>query len=103
MSSADGWGLLSLLKNDPRLEPIPVIVVSVLDEPQRALSQGAAAAVVKPFTRTELARALAQAGLNAATVPPDAEFSAGLSERPQTQQSAGLAEGEWRQSRPSIG
>ena len=38
----DGWQLLRLLKDDPTTAPIPVIVVSVVDEPGRGTAMGAA-------------------------------------------------------------
>ncbi len=70
MPGIDGWGLLSLLKSDARVEDIPVIVISVLDEPLRAQSMGAAATLVKPFARADLIKALTHAGLALPSIPP---------------------------------
>ena len=50
MPRMDGFGLLQALKKDPRLDRIPVIMVTSLDRPedqQRGLSLGAGAYIVK--------------------------------------------------------
>ena len=59
----DGWQLLRLLKDDPRTAPIPVIVVSVVDEPGRGTAMGAARYLVKPVTREPLLQAMTDLGL----------------------------------------
>ncbi|MEG2222097.1 MAG: EAL domain-containing protein, partial [Oscillospiraceae bacterium] len=49
---ADGFAVLEEMKRDPRLETIPVVMMTALDEPQnevRALQHGATDFVVKPF------------------------------------------------------
>ncbi len=46
----NGWTLLDRLKHHPRTRHIPVHVVSIIEERQRALQQGAFAYLVKPVT-----------------------------------------------------
>ncbi len=53
-----GWEVLAQLKDDERTRSIPVIVISVVDEPARGLALGAADYVVKPLTRSRLHEAL---------------------------------------------
>ncbi len=59
MPQEDGWELLVSFKNDDRTRNIPVIVCSVLNEPQLALALGAAGYLPKPVTQPALLRALA--------------------------------------------
>ena len=59
--SEDGWEILSQLKADATLKNIPVIVVSVTKERNRALQLGAAEFVVKPVESATLLRTLADA------------------------------------------
>ena len=59
----DGWQLLRLLKDDPTTAPIPVIVVSVVDERGRGIAMGAARYLVKPVTREPLLQAMTDLGL----------------------------------------
>jgi CheY-like chemotaxis protein len=53
-----GWEVLEKLKADKRTGSIPVIVVTVVDEPGRGMALGAADYVVKPLTRPRLHEAL---------------------------------------------
>jgi len=48
-----GWDVLTQLKSHPATQTIPVLVVSVMDEHQRATEQGAAGYLVKPITRQQ--------------------------------------------------
>jgi HAMP domain-containing protein/CheY-like chemotaxis protein/signal transduction histidine kinase len=50
----NGWTVLDRLKHDPRTKHIPVHVISVDDERQRALSLGAFAHVKKPISNDQL-------------------------------------------------
>jgi len=54
MSSMDGWEILQRLKADPRLRRVPVVICSVLDEPELAASLGAAGYLRKPVRSTQL-------------------------------------------------
>lgn len=54
MPKIDGWAVLSQLQVDPELRHIPVIVVSILSEPQKGAALGAAAYLQKPVQREQL-------------------------------------------------
>jgi CheY-like chemotaxis protein len=58
MPHEDGWEFLLALKANPIMRDIPVIVCSVLDQPQIALTLGATAYLPKPVTQQGLLRAL---------------------------------------------
>lgn len=60
MPHQDGWETLQALKNDPATEHIPIIICSVLEDPDLALSLGAAAYLSKPVAQTELLAMLDQ-------------------------------------------
>jgi CheY-like chemotaxis protein len=59
MPGEDGWDLLTSLKADPATRGIPVIVCSVLRQPELARSLGAAAFLPKPVSQQDLLGALA--------------------------------------------
>jgi PAS domain S-box-containing protein len=54
MPNVDGWAVLALLKGDPALADIPVVIVSLLDERPLGLSLGAAEFLTKPVDRSQL-------------------------------------------------
>ena len=54
MPQVDGWAVLAMLKADPVLATIPVVIVSLLDERPAGLRRGAAAFLVKPVDRAQL-------------------------------------------------
>ena len=54
LPSQDGWEILQALKNDPLTAHIPVIVCSVLEDPELAHSLGAAAYLRKPVAQADL-------------------------------------------------
>ena len=56
-----GWVVLAKLKEHPETRDIPVVVVSVVDEPQKSHSLGAEAHFTKPVTRTQIASFLQRA------------------------------------------
>jgi CheY-like chemotaxis protein len=56
----DGWEVLSALKADPSTAPVPVVVVSMLDERGRGFALGAAEYLVKPVNRDDVLAALAR-------------------------------------------
>ncbi len=60
MPERDGWEVLQLLRSDGKTRSIPVIVCSVLDDPQLALALGAVEYLAKPVSRTHLLQALAR-------------------------------------------
>ncbi len=53
-----GWSVLRDLRHSPDTSGIPVVVISVLDEEQAALAQGAVAYLRKPLKRESLIRVL---------------------------------------------
>jgi PAS domain S-box-containing protein len=55
-----GWMMLVRLKEHPGTRNIPVAVVSVMDEPEKARALGAAAHFTKPITRKQLAKFLSR-------------------------------------------
>ncbi|MEW6567929.1 MAG: response regulator [Chloroflexota bacterium] len=59
MPGEDGWEFLLSLKNEPAIRGVPVIVCSVLRQPQLAQSLGAAAYLPKPVTQQALLEVLA--------------------------------------------
>jgi PAS domain S-box-containing protein len=58
MRPINGWELLSKLKTDPRTSHIPVIVVTIVDEPGTGALLGADEYIVKPVDKTTLLRAV---------------------------------------------
>lgn len=54
MPQQDGWEILQRLKGAPETRHIPVVVCSVLNEPQLAFSMGASAYVTKPISQVAL-------------------------------------------------
>ena len=63
LPSMDGWELLTRLKQMTDLEQVPVIVVSLVADPGRGFSLGAAAVMHKPISRQELHESLVNMGL----------------------------------------
>ena len=59
----DGWEFLDRLKETPRWEAVPVVVVSVVADQRRGFSLGAALVLQKPVSREALARGLRRLGL----------------------------------------
>jgi CheY-like chemotaxis protein len=58
MPQHDGWEILQLLRNRQRTRAIPVLVCSVINDPELAFSLGAAGFLAKPVKREELLGAL---------------------------------------------
>ncbi|MCG2770032.1 MAG: response regulator [Anaerolineae bacterium] len=58
MPKVDGWQVLRDLQSNSATAEIPVVVCSVLDEPELALSLGARAFVKKPVNRLDLLNTL---------------------------------------------
>jgi CheY-like chemotaxis protein/anti-sigma regulatory factor (Ser/Thr protein kinase) len=54
MPHRDGWSVLQLLKNDPELQSIPVIMVSILDNKSLGFALGVTDYIIKPVKRLEL-------------------------------------------------
>lgn len=60
LPNISGLEVLSQLKANPATKEIPVLVISVVDERERALSLGASAYLLKPLSRQEFQLALSQ-------------------------------------------
>ena len=54
MPGQDGWELLQILRREPATATIPIMVCSVLNEPQIALALGASDYLTKPVTQDAL-------------------------------------------------
>lgn len=54
MPHQDGWDILQMLQADPAIRPIPVIICSVLNEPDLALDLGASDYITKPVSQAAL-------------------------------------------------
>ncbi len=56
MPDMDGWVVLETLKHDPATHDIPVVMLTMVDDPQRGFTLGAADYATKPVNRRRLAR-----------------------------------------------
>ncbi|MFB9266680.1 response regulator [Bradyrhizobium erythrophlei] len=54
MPEFDGWGVLRELKSDPELAPIPVIMLTIVDERSKGYALGASEYITKPIDWTRL-------------------------------------------------
>ena len=63
MPGIDGWAVLAHLKGSPVTSSIPIVVVSVVDAPNRGLVLGAADYLVKPVSRDALLDSLEAIGV----------------------------------------
>lgn len=59
MPQEDGWELLMALRRDEATRSIPIIVCSVINQPEVAITLGASASLPKPVTPQALLRVLA--------------------------------------------
>jgi len=58
MPDMDGWTVLSTLKGDPALRNIPVIMLTMVDDPVRGFTLGASDYATKPVNRRRLSQIL---------------------------------------------
>ncbi len=58
MPDMDGWAVLEALKADASLHDIPVVMLTMVDDPERGFTLGAADYVTKPVNRRRLSRIL---------------------------------------------
>jgi signal transduction histidine kinase/CheY-like chemotaxis protein len=58
MPGMDGWSVLLVLKADPDLRDIPVIMLTMVDDPERGFALGAAEFATKPVDRARLSQIL---------------------------------------------
>jgi CheY-like chemotaxis protein len=54
MPDIDGWTVLAALKGEPALADIPVVILTIVDEPRRGIALGAAGYMTKPIDRDRL-------------------------------------------------
>ena len=60
MPGVDGWSVLQVLKADPKLEDIPVVMTTVVDDRNRGIALGADDFLVKPITRERLLKSMSR-------------------------------------------
>lgn len=58
MPGMDGWAVLSMLKSDPALADIPVVMLTVVDDKNLGYGLGATDYMIKPVDRERLAKIL---------------------------------------------
>jgi len=58
MPDIDGWNVLSSLKSDPALCDIPVIMLTMVDDPERGFTLGSSDYATKPVNRKRLSQML---------------------------------------------
>ncbi|MGI6377323.1 MAG: response regulator [Anaerolineae bacterium] len=54
MPNNDGWQILTWLRSEPETSRVPIVVCSVLEQPDLALALGAQAVLQKPVTQMDL-------------------------------------------------
>ncbi|HEX8409721.1 MAG TPA: response regulator [Thermoanaerobaculia bacterium] len=58
MPDMDGWSVLAALKSDPTLSDVPVIMLTMVDDPVRGFTLGASDYATKPVDRRRLSQIL---------------------------------------------
>ncbi len=58
MPGIDGWNVLAQLKADPELSPIPVIMLTIMDDQQQAYALGASDYLFKPCNPAQISSVL---------------------------------------------
>jgi Amt family ammonium transporter len=58
MPGIDGWQVLKSLKENPATQKMPVLICSIIEEPERGFTLGAADYLVKPILEEDFVRAL---------------------------------------------
>jgi CheY-like chemotaxis protein len=59
----NGWEFLARIKQTPDLRRIPVVIISIVADPTKGFSLGAAAVMQKPISRQQLYESLADIGM----------------------------------------
>ncbi|MDO8875749.1 MAG: response regulator [Pseudolabrys sp.] len=76
MPKVDGWSVLGVMKSDPELQNIPVVMLTIVDDRNLGFSLGASEFMTKPIDRnrlTALLRKLTSSAKNAAVLIVDDE------------------------------
>jgi CheY-like chemotaxis protein len=63
LPTIDGWEVLRAMQEGPTTADVPVVLVTVVDEPRRGLAMGASGYLVKPVTREGLLDVLRRVGV----------------------------------------
>jgi CheY-like chemotaxis protein len=63
LPNMDGWEFLALIKRTPDLRRIPVVIISIVPDPSKGFSFGAAAVMQKPISRQALFESLVDIGV----------------------------------------
>mgnify|MGYP000409518611 CR=1 FL=1 len=58
MPELNGWEVLSILKNDPTVRDIPIIMLTILDEVNKGFALGASEYIIKPLEQEHLLQVL---------------------------------------------
>jgi signal transduction histidine kinase/CheY-like chemotaxis protein len=58
MPDLDGWAVLAAIKADPELQAIPVVMLTMVDDPERGFTLGADDYATKPVNRARLSQIL---------------------------------------------
>jgi CheY-like chemotaxis protein len=69
MPDMDGWAVLKQLKSDPVLREVPVIMLTMVDDPDRGFLLGASDFVTKPVNRKRLSKILKRYSCSAPECP----------------------------------
>jgi DNA-binding response OmpR family regulator len=70
MPGLDGWGVLKGLKADASLANVPVVMITIVDNPGLGHSLGAVEYFTKPIDWRRLATAIAKYRPSAPSAPP---------------------------------
>ncbi len=60
MPGIDGWQVLAMLKEDPELTTIPVVLLTIIEDKARGFTKGAAEYLQKPVSRDQLIAVLSR-------------------------------------------
>ena len=71
MPGMDGWSVLAAFKSDPELAAIPVVLLTIVDDPDRGYALGASHFLTKPVDRARLRSAIASYPLPAPRLSRD--------------------------------
>lgn len=63
MPEMDGWEMLQRLRTSPATDAIPIVICSVINDPQLAYSLGASKFITKPVSKDNLFQALGELNL----------------------------------------